>query len=159
VTDYSCLDFWSLLRYWLSRFSLVLCLGGGFHDCFDHQEDQGPIHYSQGQGPDKTPVAERSCTPSEYAFASVTDPFISYYASSAVYFVDIVLIFHAVMIYIYIYTYCVLATYDILPRPPIVMAPNTLMPCLGVVSSICFCCCFFLAGNQSTQWWDELWYY
>ncbi|KAM0828315.1 hypothetical protein ACQ4PT_067634 [Festuca glaucescens] len=47
----------------LRRFSLHLCIGGGFHDCFDHQEDQGSIHYSQGQGPDKTPVAECPCTP------------------------------------------------------------------------------------------------
>jgi hypothetical protein len=28
------------------------CVGGGIHDSFDHSEDQGPLHYYEGQRPD-----------------------------------------------------------------------------------------------------------
>jgi len=40
----------------------AVCVGGGIHDCFDHQEDQGPLHYCQGQRTDKAIVQECPCT-------------------------------------------------------------------------------------------------
>lgn len=43
-------------------FWLLLCVGGGIHDCFDHQEDQGPLHHYKGQRTDEAIVQKRPCT-------------------------------------------------------------------------------------------------
>ncbi|OEL32654.1 KRR1 small subunit processome component-like protein [Dichanthelium oligosanthes] len=48
---------WNAFRiYWRG-------IGGGIHDCFDHQEDQGSLHYYQGQRTDKAIVPECPCAP------------------------------------------------------------------------------------------------